>query len=68
MDGNIENQKADGSNCQNNFECTSNSCNNGKCINLEKQINEQGNKINEQGDMLQQIMNWLVSIFGVKFS
>ena len=34
----MQNQKELNEQCQNNFECTTNSCINGKCIDLEEQL------------------------------
>ena len=50
-------QLEDGQSCQNNYECSSNSCSNGQCINLQKDIQE-------TKGLLQQIMEWLMSFFG----
>ncbi len=40
-DGNWERQKQEGAACQNDFECSTNSCLTGKCVDLEKQLKEQ---------------------------
>ncbi|GEM_PF-6055060 len=55
----IEVQKKDGTACQNSYECESNTCSGGVCVNIQKQLNEQRN-------ILQQILDWLSSIFGFK--
>ncbi len=52
-------QKKDGETCQNNFECTTNTCSDGVCINLQAQIKETRN-------ILQQLIDWLTSIFGFR--
>jgi len=38
-------QKTDGADCQNNYECISNSCSGGECINLQKEIRESASTI-----------------------
>ncbi|HLC79018.1 MAG TPA: thioredoxin domain-containing protein [archaeon] len=55
----VELQKNDGSTCQNSFECVSNNCSSGVCLNLQQQLSEQRN-------LLEQIIDWLSSIFGFK--
>jgi hypothetical protein len=45
-------QKGDGEVCQNSYECISNSCHSGKCVDLEKEI------IETRG-ILEKILNWL---------
>ena len=52
-------QKAENDACQNNYECISNQCSNGKCIDLEKQLRETQSTLNR-------IMEWLRSVFGFK--
>lgn len=52
-------QREEGSACQNNFECLSNQCSNGRCIDLEKQLKETQSTLNK-------IMDWLRSFFGFK--
>ncbi len=59
LDKKLKSQKTDGSVCQNNFECGSNTCSSGLCVNLQKQLTEQRN-------VLQQIVDWLTSIFGFR--
>ena len=53
----LETQKKDGSSCQNNFECLSNTCNTGTCINLQAEIKETRN-------VIQQLFDWLGGLFG----
>ena len=50
-------QKSDGSACQNNYECLSNSCGSGVCINLQEELSAQRN-------ILEQILGWLSKLFG----
>jgi len=50
-------QLAEAENCQNDYECLSNSCSNNKCLDLEK-------KLQEQQNMLEKILAWLGRIFG----
>ncbi|MCX6804075.1 MAG: hypothetical protein NTY48_05935 [Candidatus Diapherotrites archaeon] len=57
IDSVLKEQKKDNEACQNNYECISNSCNSGICANIQQQLNKQTN-------MIQQIMNWLSSMFG----
>lgn len=59
LDKTIQNQKPDQSTCQNDFECISNSCNSGVCVNLQEQLNE-------TKGILQQIVDWLSELFGFK--
>jgi len=49
-------QKQISASCQNNYECLSNQCSNGVCIDIQKDIKE------TQG-MLQTIMDWLKNLF-----
>jgi hypothetical protein len=53
----LEVQKKDGSACQNNFECLSNTCNTGLCVNLQAEIKETRN-------VVQQLLDWLGTLFG----
>jgi hypothetical protein len=48
----LSSQRRDGEDCQNNYECISNSCNTGKCIDLEKQLRETRN-------LVQRLWDWL---------
>lgn len=45
--------------CQNNFECLSNACSNGTCVDLQKEIQE-------TKGILQQVLGWLSGLFGFK--
>jgi hypothetical protein len=49
-------QKAENEACQNNFECITNSCSSGKCIDIAK-------KLEEQQSLLQKILDWLRRLF-----
>jgi hypothetical protein len=49
-------QLEEGEFCQNNYECESNSCMSGKCLDLEKQLQEQQNLLNK-------ILSWLDNFF-----
>jgi hypothetical protein len=49
-------QKQESQTCQNSYECLSNSCHNGKCIDLEREI------VETRG-ILEKILNWLTSFF-----
>jgi len=49
-------QRSENQECQNNYECISNQCSNGKCIDLEKQLRETQSTLNR-------IMEWLKNIF-----
>jgi len=51
------NQKETGTSCQNNFECFSNSCNNGTCVDI-------AGEIKETKGIVQQILDWLSGLFG----
>lgn len=50
-------QQPVGTACENNYECSTNSCISGKCIDLEKQLEEQKN-------LLKKILDWLAELFG----
>jgi len=52
-----ETQKGVEQDCQNNYECTSNFCSNGKCLDI-------GQEIKETKNILEQIIDFLKSIFG----
>jgi hypothetical protein len=56
IDGKLSNQVLEGTSCQNNFECNTNVCSSGKCIDLVKARNE-------QKSMIRKIMDWLGNIF-----
>lgn len=52
-------QKGEGDNCQNNYECTTNQCNSGKCIDLEK-------KFEETNSLIERLLSFLRKLFGGK--
>jgi hypothetical protein len=49
-------QKAENEACQNNYECITNSCSSGICIDIAK-------KLAEQQNLLQKILDWLSKLF-----
>ena len=56
IDKELKAQRSENQECQNNYECISNQCSNGKCIDLEKQLRETQSTLNR-------IMEWLKNIF-----
>ena len=61
INGNWEPQKIEGKNCQNNYECISNYCIDGKCISSQKQWKEQKTLL----QMLVNLLRRFLSIFGI---
>ncbi len=57
IDGTLKEQKAIDKVCENNYECLSNSCSNGKCVDFAQQLEE------TQG-VLNKIVAWINSVFG----
>ena len=57
IQGNLMLQKADGALCQNNYECSTNTCSSGKCVDLTRELQE-------TRGMIQQLMDWLKGLFG----
>lgn len=57
VSGQFLEQKPENAKCLNNFECSSNSCLNNKCINLEK-------KLRQQETLLKKILDLLKKVFG----
>lgn len=53
----FEPQKKEEGICQNSYECLSNQCSNGHCVDLEKQLKE-------TQSMLRKVMSWLKKLFG----
>ena len=53
----LESQKKEGISCQNNYECSTNQCSSGKCIDLEK-------KLEETNSLIERLLNWFRRIFG----
>jgi len=56
-DSEMKPQLREGNSCQNNYECASNSCISGNCLDLEK-------KLQEQDDLIQKLMDWFNNFFG----
>jgi hypothetical protein len=57
IDGQLHRQQALGESCQNNYECTSNQCSTGQCIDLSGQLRE-------ATGILERIFAWLRAVFG----
>ena len=55
----FEAQVVDGTDCQNDYECESNTCSSGTCLNIQEELKEQRN-------ILQDIIDFLRSLFGFK--
>ncbi len=51
-EGSMKPQLEEGANCQNNYECQSNSCSNSKCLDLEK-------KLEQQQNLMDRILKWM---------
>lgn len=58
IDGSLGEQRSLGGACQNNYECQSNQCGSGKCIDLSGQIEE-------AKDIFQRFWDWLKRLLGV---
>jgi hypothetical protein len=56
ISGNLLNQLVSGKECQNNYECTSNQCSNGKCQDLHATLEK-------TNSLLERILNWIERIF-----
>jgi len=56
--GSWETQLTEGEKCQNNYECFSNFCSSGACLDLQKQLAE-------QKGLLEQILDFLAKLFGL---
>jgi hypothetical protein len=56
-EGEMVSQNSVGQSCQNDYECSTNSCMSGSCVDLQKQLQEQQNT-------LEKILNWLGNLFG----
>jgi len=54
--GKMKPQLGEGKVCQNDYECKSNSCMSGKCLDLEK-------KLDQQQNLLKRILHWLENFF-----
>lgn len=59
LTGKFVSQKNVGSVCQNNYECLSNYCGNGKCIDLEGELRKTSN-------IVEKIWDWISRLFGRK--
>lgn len=57
FEGEWQGQLAEGDACQNDYECETNSCASGKCMDLEAQLKETQN-------LLRKILDWLKRLFG----
>jgi hypothetical protein len=57
INGGFEKQIPDGGNCLNNYECISNQCSDGKCVNIREELG--GLK-----KLLEDLWDWLMSVFG----
>ena len=60
IDRTLQEQQGLDADCQNNYECSSNQCNNGLCVNLQ-QLSE---KLDETNSLLARILAWIEKIFG----
>lgn len=58
------NQKREGESCQNDFECVSGQCINLQCGDFNKEITKLENKIDENTNAIQKLLNLLKRIFG----
>jgi len=56
IDSTFKTQKSEGAVCSNSFECTSNFCTNGVCVDIEGQLKE-------TKSMLERVINWLSKLF-----
>ena len=54
--GRMKEQLSEGNVCQNDYECESNSCMSGKCLDLEK-------KLSQQQNLLERILSWMEKFF-----
>lgn len=57
LNGNFEEQRAEGQSCQNSYECKSNQCSNAVCVDLSKQLAE-------TNTLLEKIASWFRKLFG----
>ncbi len=57
-------QQQNGEQCQNNFECRSNTCTNGVCTDFEQRIQGIEQELQEQKSILQRIIEFISNIFG----
>jgi len=59
----LRGQELDGSSCQNNYECTSNSCLDGTCQSTEERLKALEKQVEEQAGLIQKILNWISRIW-----
>lgn len=64
ISGRILSQKNDGSSCQNNYECLSNACSSGRCIDFAERLGSLEQEVQETKGILTRLMSWLKGIFG----
>ncbi len=64
IDGNFKIQKADEKSCQNNYECLSNACASGKCVDFESRLGSLEQEVKETKGILNSLFEWLSRIFG----
>lgn len=57
IDGILKLQQDIDASCQNNYECASNQCSNGKCIDISAQLKE-------TNSFLEKMLNWFKQVFG----
>jgi len=57
LNGTLDSQKFEGALCQNNFECQSNQCGNGQCIDLQQELEE-------TRGLLKSILDWFNKFLG----
>lgn len=57
ISGKFSEQKGEGAICQNNYECLSNTCSNGVCVDINKQLQE-------SRGILEKILSWFSRLFG----
>lgn len=57
-------QKQNKKPCQNNYECLSNNCGNGMCLDIEQRIQSIEKELQEQKGILQRIMDFFSKLFG----
>ncbi|MBD3313348.1 hypothetical protein GF345_02810 [Candidatus Woesearchaeota archaeon] len=55
LDNSFKEQKQENSQCQNNYECQTNQCSSGKCIDLEKELKETRGLLDELFELLRSI-------------
>jgi len=61
---NVNLQKADGEICQNNYECTSNTCSNSACVDLGARVGDLEREVKEQRGLIERMLSWFKSWFG----